>query len=147
MQTLGDVVMTGLIFAALIVVPYKIAKAWVWPMIMSRRAQTSYRTTCEPAEPIAVLQPTPHVEPAEPAAIEPMPEPIRLRQLPRHDLIVLLAVQRKEDGDYLFSSNQITTFVGGTAATVKALVAEVRSENQEQPRHSGRLERPVNGWR
>jgi hypothetical protein len=40
MQTLGDVVMAGLIFAALIVVPYKIAKAWLWPaikpLIMSR---------------------------------------------------------------------------------------------------------------
>ena len=40
MQTLGDVVTAGLILAALIVVPYKIAKAWLWPylkpLIMSR---------------------------------------------------------------------------------------------------------------
>lgn len=40
MQTLGDVITAGLILAALIVVPYKLAKAWLWPyvkpLIMSR---------------------------------------------------------------------------------------------------------------
>lgn len=40
MQTLGDVVTAGLILAALIIVPYKLAKAWLWPfvkpLIMSR---------------------------------------------------------------------------------------------------------------
>lgn len=36
MQTLGDVITAGLILAALIVVPYKLVKAWVWPSIMSR---------------------------------------------------------------------------------------------------------------
>jgi hypothetical protein len=36
MQTLGDVITAGMILAALIVVPYKLAKAWLWPHIMSR---------------------------------------------------------------------------------------------------------------
>lgn len=36
MQTLGDVITALIILAALIVVPYKIAKAWLWPLIMSR---------------------------------------------------------------------------------------------------------------
>lgn len=35
MQTLGDVIMAGLVIAALIVVPYKIVKAWVWPIVKS----------------------------------------------------------------------------------------------------------------
>jgi len=33
MQTLGDAITWGLIIAALIVVPYKIAKAWLWPVV------------------------------------------------------------------------------------------------------------------
>lgn len=33
MQTLGDVITAGLIIAALLVVPYKLAKVWIWPII------------------------------------------------------------------------------------------------------------------
>ncbi len=33
LNTLGDVITWGLIIAALIVVPYKIAKAWLWPIV------------------------------------------------------------------------------------------------------------------
>jgi len=36
MQTLGDVITAMLILAALIVVPYKIVKAWLWPEIVNR---------------------------------------------------------------------------------------------------------------
>lgn len=35
MQTLGDVITWGLIIAALIIVPYKIARAWLWPVVKS----------------------------------------------------------------------------------------------------------------
>lgn len=146
MNTLGDVITVAIALAALIIVPYKIVKAWLSkPRVMSRNENTGFRTAYEPPEPIAVLADTHQPEPVEPSVIEPASEPIRLRQLPRHDLIVLLAVQRKEDGEYLFSANQITTFVGGTAANVKTLIAEVRAEKQEQ-RPPGRLERPANGW-
>lgn len=150
MQTLGDVVMAGLIIAALIVVPYKLAKAWLWPyvkpVIMSRLGLDVLRTRREPAEPMAVSAETHHLELEEPLENKPALEPIRLRQLPRYDLIVLLAVQRKEEGGYLYSSNQITSFVGGTAAPVKALIAEVRAEKQAEPKQPGRIDRPSNGW-
>lgn len=33
---LGDLITLGLVVAALIVVPYKIAKAWIWPLIVGR---------------------------------------------------------------------------------------------------------------
>lgn len=33
MHTLGDVVTWALVVAAVIVVPYKLAKAWVWPLV------------------------------------------------------------------------------------------------------------------
>jgi hypothetical protein len=151
MQTLGDVITALIILAALIVVPYKLAKAWLWPyvkpLIMSRFEHATVRTSREPAEPIAVFADTHHLELEEPGENEPAPEPIRLRQLPRADLIILLAVQRKEEGGYLFSANQITAFVGGTAAPVKALIAEIRAEKQAEPLPPGRIDRPASGWR
>lgn len=33
MSTLGDLIMAGLIIAAVAIVPYKIARAWLWPFI------------------------------------------------------------------------------------------------------------------
>lgn len=150
MQTLGDVVTVALILAAVIVVPYKLAKAWVWPylkpLIMSRLGLDVLRTRYEPPEPMASLADMHQLELEEPGENEPADEPIQLRQLPRVHLIVLLAVQRKEEGGYLFSANQITSFVGGTAAPVKALIAEVRAEKQEEPKQPGRVDRPANGW-
>lgn len=150
MQTLGDVIMFVLIGGALIVVPYKLAKAWAWPhvrpFIMSRFAPAPARTSYEPAEPLPVLGQQNQIEPTEPTQNEPATEPFSLRQLPRRDLIVLLAVQRKEDGGYSFSANQITAFIGGTAAPVKELIADVRSGRKEEVKQPGHIERPTNGW-
>lgn len=79
-------------------------------------------------------------EPAEPDAHEPA-----LRQLGKEELIILLAVQRNEDGAYRYSANQITAFVGGAAAPVKETIATVRGR-KEAPKPGAPLKRPVNGW-
>lgn len=51
-----------------------------------------------------------------------------LRQLPRTELIVMLAVQRKEDGSYLWSSNEIKKFVPGTDGPIGEIIATVRGK-------------------
>lgn len=105
------------------------------------------RTTPEPLELVMVLTDTHQAEPVEPAPIEPPREPVSLRKIPKTDLIVLLAVQRKENGDYLYSANEITDFIGGTAAPIKKLIAEVRDEAPpEQAARLGHLPRPIGGW-
>lgn len=115
---------------------------------MSSKAVSSARTIIEPREPDIRTPDANHLEPEEPAVREPAREPINLRQLPKQDLIVLLAVQRDEEEKYIYSSNDITKFVGGTAADVKALIAAVRAEKPiEQAARLGHLPRPANGWR
>lgn len=53
-----------------------------------------------------------------------------LRQLTRNELIVMLATQKKDNGGYLFSSNQIKDFVGGRAADVGQTIAAVRGKKE-----------------
>lgn len=84
------------------------------------------------------------VEPVEPGKSEPG-EKSFARQLAREELIITLAVQRKDNGDYLFSANQITAFVGGAAAPVKATIANVRGKKETSPPVKS-LHRPANGW-
>ena len=67
------------------------------------------------------------------------------RQLAREELIITLAVQRNENGDYLFSANQITSFVGGAAAPVKSTIANVRGK-KETPPPARSIARPPDGW-
>lgn len=84
------------------------------------------------------------VEPQEPDNGEP-DEKWTARQLAREELIITLAVQRKENGDYLWSANQITAFVGGAAAPIKSTIANVRGK-KEVPPPGAPLRRPANGW-
>jgi hypothetical protein len=83
-----------------------------------------------------------HAEPVELGDQEPA---AFARQLAKEELIILLAVQRNEDGGYRYSANQITAFVGGAAAPIKATIATVRGK-KEQPPPGAPLRRPVNGW-
>jgi len=85
-----------------------------------------------------------HLEPTEPEENEP-PRESFARQLEKEELIILLAVQRNADGVYTYSANQITAFVGGAAAPIKATIANVRGK-KEVIRPAARIERPVNGW-
>lgn len=85
-----------------------------------------------------------HAEPGEPDESEPARESFA-RQLEKEELIILLAVQRTTDGAYTYSANQITAFVGGAAAPIKATIANVRGK-KETPRPAARIDRPANGW-
>ena len=85
-----------------------------------------------------------HAEPGEPGDLEP-DEKSFARQLEREELIIMLAVQRRPNGDYLYSANDITKFVGGAAASVKNTIANVRGR-KETPPPAKSLSRPVNGW-
>lgn len=72
-------------------------------------------------------------------------EAIVLRQLTKTELIVMLAVQRKDDGSYLWSSNDIKKFVPGTDGPIGEIIANVRGKKETPPPPTS-LHRPVNGW-
>lgn len=112
------------------------------------------QTAAAPPEPAAVLAGT-----HQPGSIElpknnDMPDPPQVvinARLSKAELITLLAVQKKDDGAYLYSSNQITAFVGGTAADVKRLIAEIREPvkpvEETPPQGRGKsLRKPAEGW-
>jgi hypothetical protein len=70
---------------------------------------------------------------------------IVLRQLEKTELITMLAVQRKENGEYVWSSNEIKKFVPGTDGPIGDIIATVRGK-KENPAPAKNLQRPVNGW-
>lgn len=61
------------------------------------------------------------------------------------DLVDILALLRRSNGDNLISANKIRDIVGGNEAEVKARVAALRPK-PPQPKAQGRIERPANGW-
>lgn len=68
-----------------------------------------------------------------------------LRQLARTELIVMLAIQRKEDGSYLWSSNDIKKFVPGADGPIGEAIATVRGK-KETPPPARSIARPPDGW-
>jgi hypothetical protein len=58
---------------------------------------------------------------------------IVLRQLPKVELITMLAVQRKDDGSYLWSSNDIKKFVPGADGPIGEVIATVRGKRTPDP--------------
>lgn len=60
-------------------------------------------------------------------------------------LITVLALLRRLNGDDLLSANKIRDTVGGADATVKALIAPHRKP-RPRPKPPARLDRPPNGW-
>lgn len=110
------------------------------------RPRALVRIPLEPAEPLVVRAQQNQVEPIEPGTIEPAFEPTQLYRLSLHDEIVLLAVQRDERGAYRHSANAITKFVGGTAAEVKKIVADVRGTAPEKVQPPRSSTRPARGW-
>lgn len=136
-ETLGDVVTVLLIAAALIVVPYKLAKAWLWPhiqpIIMSRVvsvvAPEPVRTSAEPPDTNAVRTST--LE-DDRTTFEP---PIISHKMTDVELIAVLTVQKDERGGYRFSANKIADFVGGTRADVLAEIKAIRNPSSSARYH------------
>lgn len=59
--------------------------------------------------------------------------------------ITILALMRRENGDYFLSANKIRDIVGGADATVKADVAALRPKEQAPPPPRS-IARPPGGW-
>lgn len=123
MQTLGDVVTAGLILAALIVVPYKVVKAWLWPyiksVIMSRLANETTKKTDIEAVSIPVSDTS-----IEAGIDEQMPRVTAY--LTDDEFLIFLARQKLRDGKYRLSANDIYKVVGGNRNEVLDTVRQVR---------------------
>lgn len=57
----------------------------------------------------------------------------------------VLAVMRRENGEYFISANKIRDIVGGADKVIKARVAIFRPQ-QSRPKPAAHLDRPANGW-
>lgn len=67
--------------------------------------------------------------------------------LSRLELLTLLAVQKDDDGEYLYSANKIADLVGGARQKTLDQINEARGlKKDEPPRANNRLSRPENGW-
>lgn len=113
------------------------------------------RTSSEPPEPDLVRTQQNQLEPAEPAespggADSTEYDPVAAAEVLASDeqlLIAILAELRTSNGAYRWSANDITKFVGGTAAEVKAAIAARRPKAAPLPtRPPARVDRPATGW-
>ena len=128
----------------------------LWQAQAVRADVEPVRQQAEPTEPVAVRGQQNQVEPVEPAKIEPLDEPAPVAisaQLNQTELIAVLAVQKNAAGGYRYSANQITGFIGGTAADVKKIIADIRTPPKvepppepAQPERGKSLRRPAEGW-
>lgn len=128
----------------------------LWQAQAVRADVEPVRQQAEPTEPVAVRGQQNQVEPVEPAKIEPLDEPAPVAisaQLNQTELIAVLAVQKNAAGGYRYSANQITGFIGGTAADVKKIIADIRTPPKvepppepTQPERGKSLRRPAEGW-
>jgi hypothetical protein len=57
-------------------------------------------------------------------------KPFELCQHPKEKVITMLAVQRKENGEYLWSSNEIKKFVPGSDGPIGEIIATVRGKKE-----------------
>lgn len=81
------------------------------------------------------------------------PEMLQLSKSERHDMIDFLARELGETGVYRHSANTILKMVGGTAADVKKIIADIRTPPKvepppepTQPERGKSLRRPAEGW-
>lgn len=123
MQTLGDVITAGLILAALIVVPYKLAKAWVWPyvrpLIMSRVASAPLQKTDIEAVSIPVSDTS-----ITTGIDEQMPR--ISAYLTDNEFLIFLVRQKLRDGKYRLSANDVYKVIGGNRNEVLDLIRQIR---------------------
>lgn len=137
-QTLGDIVTAILIVGGLTVVPYKLAKAWVWPHV--RSFIMSCMTGVVPHEPVRTSAEPPDTDAVRTSTLEDdrttSEAPTISHKMSDVDLIAVLTVQKDERGGYRFSANKIADFVGGTRADVLAQIRVIREPSppvQYQP--------------
>jgi len=149
MNTLGDLIMAGLIIAAVAIVPYKIAKAWLWPIVRPAFVSLfSGPTVNHSGDRAPVVMSRSEKAPPETSDMRAVSIPVPDTsinadtpwQMPRvsaylseNELTVLLARQKKKDGKHRFSANEIFTIMGGNRNEVLKLVREVRETPEYAP--------------
>lgn len=114
-------------------------------------AETPARNSAETAETPVVRADTKQAQTAEtPKNETPSETPVVhiSAHLTKTELITLLAVQKDEHGNYVYSANRIRDFVGGTTADVMTQIASIRNPQQtpSAPERGKTLRRPENGW-
>ncbi|HWP90065.1 MAG TPA: hypothetical protein VNM70_19450 [Burkholderiales bacterium] len=124
MQTLGDVITAMLILAALIVVPYKIVKAWLWPVARDSLMSRSANRAPEKTDIDAVSVPVPDT------SIIPDSMPRVSAYLTDEEWLILLARQKLRDGKYRLSANEVYRIVGGNRNDVLGIVRQLRETAQ-----------------
>lgn len=159
LDTLGDVVTCALAIVAVAVVPLAIVRAW-WPEVKRVGGNIYYalldlfimspvwEDTPRAADTSAVHVPVPSTD----TSASTTPEEDDITEMPRigrrlsdTEIIVLLALQKGEDGTkYRFSANQIYELVKGPRAEVLAQIRAIRDGPPAagaQREHQARLER------
>lgn len=123
MHTLGDVITAALIVAALIVVPYKLLKAWVWPLV---RPIIMSRYVAVPAPNKKSSSHRPYAT-EQAGTIDRNSVPDLAEQIgntPDDDLLDILAQVRTVTGEYRYAESRIARFIGGR---VEDRITQVRA--------------------
>lgn len=149
METLGDMITLLLVVAALIVVPYKLARVWVFPharqllalFIMSRNEEKEGAPEVIP-ERYMVPVPSTDTSASTNESVPPKEtteETEEAWELPRvsrylddKSIVVMLATQKK-GGKYRFGANEIYNLVKGSRGDVLAIIRQVREAPADYP--------------
>lgn len=122
----------------------------VWARFMSSESApiTSASRHLIGASAGAALQMPPQQHQAKPELV--LDPPTIKAYLKRHnmsdeDLVDILALLRRSNGENLISANKIRDITGGNEATVKARVAALRPK-PPAPKPTPSIRRPQNGW-
>jgi hypothetical protein len=135
LQTLGDVITCALAIAAVVLVPAATIRAW-WPevsaqigrLIMSRPGETHARAADTEAVHVPVLS-TETTASAAAGALDISDDfemPRVGRRLSDGEIVTMLAAQKRADGKYRFSANEIYGLVKGPRAEVLTQIREIR---------------------
>lgn len=157
LNTLGEVITCALAIVAVLVVPAAIIRAWfpvirerVGGMLMSRSAGGSpLDRASSPAETRRFTTPVPAQQNQENqnqnATIEDIISLTYTGPVTDQQALTILALMRRENGEYFVSANKIRDIVGGADATVKAEVAALRPHKPTKP-PARSVTRPPGGW-
>jgi len=120
MHTLGDVITALIMLAALIVVPYKLAKAWLWPALMSRSEGARNENGAHGDTCINTSIP-------DTKAIPPADRDIMLDQW-----LVAMTLAMDDRGKEVFTATKIAAAIGGNHNQTMARIKEVRTGKAPQ---------------
>jgi hypothetical protein len=157
LNTLGEVITCAIALIALIVVPAGIIRAWfpvirerVGGVLMSRSGDgsrghsASFDSGSQRFAPPVFAQQNQENQ-NQNATIDDIIDLTYTSPLTDQQAITILALMRRENGDYFLSANKIRDIVGGADATVKAEVAALRPKEPTPPPLRS-ITRPPGGW-